>query len=104
MSPRMVRDNEALHRYEILVGDKVSGYLQYRRVGSELFLVHTEIFPGAEGHGYASELVRGVLDESRRGNMAVVVVCPFVQDWLAHHPEYGDLNIRFGPRDGPTGQ
>jgi len=94
MNPHSVRDNEVLHRFEIVVDDTVSGYLEYDRIAGQLLLVHTEVYPGSGGQGYAGELIRAVLDKARREKRPLLVVCPFVKEWLSRHPEYGDLDIR----------
>jgi len=94
MTQATVRDNKVLQRYEIVAEEELEGYLEYQRLGDELVIVHAAVFPGALGLGYASELIKSVLDDARREKTPVVVVCPFVTQWLTRHPEYHDVEVR----------
>ena len=86
-----VRDNKERFRYEILVDGEVAGVIQYSLRGGRLILVHTEIKDEFEGHGLASQLVRGALDDARRRNLRIVPICPFVESYLERHPDDDDL-------------
>jgi predicted GNAT family acetyltransferase len=35
--------------------------------------------------------VTAALDDARRRGFHVVPICPFVEDYVRRHPEYGDL-------------
>ena len=52
-----VRDNEAAHRYELLVDEERVGELIYRARDGVVTLIHTEIAPQFEGHGLGDQLV-----------------------------------------------
>jgi predicted GNAT family acetyltransferase len=86
-----VRDNDAAHRYELLVDDEVVGELIYRARDDVVTLIHTEIAPQLEGHGLGEQLVAYALDDIRASDRRVVPVCPFVGAYLRRHPEYEDL-------------
>jgi predicted GNAT family acetyltransferase len=86
-----VRDNRDRSRYELLVDGAVAGFVQYSMRGGRLILVHTEIDEARAGHGLASILVSGVLDDVRRRGLRIVPVCPFVERYIGRHPEYDDL-------------
>ena len=86
-----VRDNDARHRYELLVDDEVVGELIYRARDSVVTLIHTEIAPEFEGHGLGDQLVATVLDDVRASGRRVVPICPFVVAYLRRHREYQDL-------------
>ena len=86
-----VRDNDARHRYELLVDDDVVGELIYRARDGVVTLIHTEIAPEFEGHGLGDQLVAHVLDGVRASGRRIVPVCPFVVAYLRRHPEYQDL-------------
>ena len=60
-----VRDNEAAHRYELLVGEERVGELIYRARDGVVTLIHTEIAPQFEGHGLGDQLVAHALDDIR---------------------------------------
>src|SRR3954452_10342291 len=88
-----VRDNPSELRYELVVDGERAGTILYRRLPHALALVHTEVDPGHEGHGLGSRLVASALDDIRARALHVVPVCPFVQSYLAHHPEYTELVV-----------
>jgi hypothetical protein len=51
MVQAVVRDNDVLQRYEIVADEELRGHVDYQRLGDELVIVHTSVFPGAEGLG-----------------------------------------------------
>ena len=43
-----------------------------------------------EGHGYASQLVKAALDDTRHAGFKIQPGCSFVVDYVRRHPEYRD--------------
>jgi uncharacterized protein len=86
-----LRDNDAKHRYELLLDGKRAGELVYHRSNGVVTLIHTEIAPKLKGRGLGDQLVAGVLDEIRQRDLLIVPLCPFVQAYLGRHPEDADL-------------
>jgi uncharacterized protein len=86
-----VRDNADERRYEARLGSEEVGFIAYRLEPGRMTLVHTEVDPAFEGHGIASRLVAGALDDIRRRGLTLVPVCPFVRAYLQRHPEADDL-------------
>jgi len=81
-------------RYELWLEGERAGELVYRdRGGNVLAFLHTEIYPGFEGHGLGAALVAGALDDARRRGLRVVPLCPFVDAYIKRHPEYTDLVV-----------
>ena len=85
-----VKDNPALGRFEMTSGDSTA-FVEYRRAGDRVVLVHTEVPQALSGQGVGSKLVRGTLDALRGGGRKVVPRCEFVAAYVARHPEYRDL-------------
>jgi uncharacterized protein len=85
-----VRDNKALNRFELDVGESVA-FANYRRAGDRVIITHTETPPALRGRGIASELVKGALALIRADGLKVVAGCSFVVDYLRQHPHYADL-------------
>jgi predicted GNAT family acetyltransferase len=85
-----VRDNKALNRFELDVGESVA-FANYRRAGDRVIITHTETPPALRGRGIASELVKGALALIRSDGLKVVAGCSFVVDYLRQHPDYADL-------------
>jgi hypothetical protein len=88
--PSPVRDNTALSRFELDAGG-TTAVLTYTLAGGVITLAHTETPPQARGHGIASQLVRGVLENVQARGLKVVPRCAFVRAYLAKHPEFGNL-------------
>jgi len=87
-----VRDNPAVHRFEVWVGDQLAGFATYRLLdGSVYAFDHTEVGPPFEGRGLADRLVMAALGEVRSRGGSVLPYCPYVRAWLDRHPDYVDL-------------
>ena len=91
MASANVVDNSDHSRFDLLVDDKPAGLVAYSRRGDNIELVHTEVDPAYEDHGYGSLLARSALDAARAEGLRVWPLCPFIQSFLKQHPEYLDL-------------
>lgn len=85
-----VRDNTALHRYELNVGGAIA-FANYRERPGAVVITHTETPIELRGHGIASTLMQGVLQHIRAKGLKVVPGCSFAADYLAKHPQDQDL-------------
>jgi uncharacterized protein len=85
-----VRDNTALHRFELDVEGETA-FANYRQTPQAVIITHTETPRALRGHGIASELVKGALEMIRADGHKVIAGCGFVVDYLDKHPEYADL-------------
>ncbi len=85
-----VRDNTGRHRFE-LDADGHLAFSNYKREGSTITIMHTEVPKELNGRGIGSTLARGLLDIARAQGLKVVPLCPFVAGYIAKHPEYADL-------------
>jgi len=85
-----VRDNKALHRFELDVEGSVA-FANYRLTPSSVIITHTETPRALRGRGVASQLVEGALQLIRADGLKVVAACGFVVDYLQKHPEFADL-------------
>lgn len=86
-----VQHDEDGHRFVIRSSGETVGLLEYRRDGDVLDLRHTEILPEGQGSGLGAVLVRDALDDIRSEGLRIIATCPYVQKFLAEHPEYQDL-------------
>jgi uncharacterized protein len=96
-----VFDNEEESRYEASVGGRLAGFAAYRAKPGLVAFTHTEVDDSFSGQGVGSRLVAAALDDSRAKQRAVLPFCPFVNRYIAEHPEYLDLvpaaeRARFG--------
>ena len=85
-----VRNNAALNRFELAIGDAIA-YANYRITGDKVIITHTETPPALRGRGIASQLMQGALELIRADSRKVVAGCSFVADYLAQHPETREL-------------
>ena len=88
-----VRDNPALHRFEMDT-DAGPAIVTYRRDGQVLKLVHTEVPEALAGQGVGSRLAKGVLDLIRANGDTIVPLCDFMRGYIGRHPEYADLVVK----------
>ncbi len=87
----VVTDNAEAGRFEIRVGGELAGFAEYRsRPGIRAF-VHTEVDPAHEGQGFGGKLIGNALDATRAAGDEVLPFCPFVNRYIATHPDYLDL-------------
>jgi predicted GNAT family acetyltransferase len=86
-----VTDNPDEERYEVTEDGTLAGFVQYRSRPGLLALIHTEIDPRFEGRGLGSTLAQGVLDDAAARHLQVLPFCPFVNAYIARHPEYVSL-------------
>jgi len=82
--------DEDIGRVELKVGDGMA-FMTFRRSGSVLTLIHTEVPPVFRGHHVGENIVRAVLDFARARGMTIKPICPFVNAFLRRNPEYADL-------------
>jgi hypothetical protein len=85
-----VNDHREVNRFELTV-DGVTAFIDYRRAGNILTLVHTEVPDELSGRGVGSRLVKGALENIRRSGGRIVFECPFASAFLTKQPEYRDL-------------
>lgn len=85
-----VRDNKALHRFEI-DADGLTAFVTYRVADGVLTFLHEEVPPAREGLGVGTALAKGALELVRSYSLKVVAKCPFIADYIRKHPEYRDL-------------
>src|ERR1019366_220802 len=64
--------------------------LDYTLAGDVLALLETQVPESLRGTGIAGMLARTALDYAREHHLRVDVICPFVADYLATHPEYSE--------------
>ncbi len=89
-----VVDAPERQRYEALRDGSVLGFAAYQKTDELVVFTHTEVDPDLEGQGVGGTLVRAALDHVRELGLRVLPICPFVQSWMARHPEYADLDYR----------
>lgn len=87
-----VRDNPASQRYELDVEGSVA-FIDYRRAGDVVTLIHAEVPHSMRGAGVGSTLVRGALELARSHGDRIVPRCSFVAAYLRRHPEFDDLRV-----------
>jgi uncharacterized protein len=92
-----VTDNADRKRYEARLDGELAGFAEYQLTDQLIVFTHTEVDRSLEGQGIGGQLVRGALDHVRSLGLPVLPICPFVQGWMARHPEYADLDYRRPP-------
>jgi predicted GNAT family acetyltransferase len=90
----VITDAPERERYEAHLDGQLAGILDYKFRRERIALIHTEVLLAYEGRGVAAAIVRFALDDARRRDLRVIATCPYVQGYLARHPE--DLDIVVG--------
>ena len=85
-----VLDNPDKSRFEMAVPGGMA-FATYRRSGDVLMVPHTEVPRQAEGKGYGSALMKGVLEHARAHGLRVRPLCSFAADYMRRHAEYEDV-------------
>lgn len=86
-----VRENAALHRFELPIEGDVVAAAYYRIEDGRLVLTHTEVPMEYSGQGIATKLATGTFDLLRQSGRKAVLTCPFMGGFFAKHPEYADV-------------
>ncbi|GCE30372.1 N-acetyltransferase [Dictyobacter alpinus] len=86
-----VENNTNEEQYEIHLDDGQLAILAYEREGDRITYLHTSVPPAFEGHGLAGKLAQTALEDARSAQLTVVPLCPFVSQYIKHHPEYQSL-------------
>jgi predicted GNAT family acetyltransferase len=84
------RDNAARHRYEL---DEPEGqsWADYRDIAGVRVIMHVETPPEARGRGYASKLMKEVVDEARAAKRSLRASCAFAVAYFRRHPDTADV-------------
>lgn len=82
-----VKHNMALNRYEMKTEHGLALAVYHQQGGRRVF-THTEVPAEDEGKGYASQLVKEALDDTRRAGLEIQPACSFVVAFVRRHPEY----------------
>jgi predicted GNAT family acetyltransferase len=87
-----VADAREQSRYEARDADgNLMGFVDYKLVGAVIAFLHAETLPEFRGRGVAGKIAVKSLEDAREAGLRVKPACPFYQEYLASHPEYGDL-------------
>lgn len=90
-TPFQLVDNTEQHQYEFRIGDPPPRIEYIISKSGLIYLTHTEVPPGMEGQGVASELVLAALRDIDRRGMKLVPMCPYVAAYIRRHPEWKRL-------------
>jgi predicted GNAT family acetyltransferase len=93
-----VDNNEPEGQFEVTMNGQTA-FLQYRRAGRRIALIHTEVPPDLEGRGLASKLARSALEHARAEGLTVIPICPYVASFIRKHSEFQDLLTADGLRE-----
>ena len=81
------------HRYEAELDGTLAGILDYVVKHGRIALIHTEVPRRSRATASRPALTRFALDEARRRELKVIVICPYVRRYLETHPEDMDIVV-----------
>ena len=73
--------NAANQRFEMDVDGQLS-VLEYTFKNHRLFLTHREVPPALRNEGLGTKLAHAALEYARKNDLNVVVICPFVKEYV----------------------
>lgn len=86
-----VTDNAERERYDVHQDGMLAGFAQYRKSGTLIAFIHTEVDPQFEGKGLGTAVIKAALDDTRTQRLIVLPFCPFVRGYIEKHAGYLDL-------------
>jgi uncharacterized protein len=86
-----IRDNSAMHRFELDVGDGQIAVAYYQLAPGVITFTHTEVPRQLWGRGIGSTVARGAFNYARAHGLKALAKCPFMSAYAAKHPEFNDL-------------
>ena len=81
-----IRDNPAMSRFEMPVGDGGIAVAYYKVEDGRVVLLHTEVPQELTGVGYGSRLAHGVFEALRRDGKRVIAKCRFMSSYPPDTP------------------
>ena len=95
------RHSPEAHRYELVDGDRVVGHTRYRPheggAGPQRIFFHTVVDDAYEGQGLGSRLAAFALRDTAAAGAAVVLVCPFLKNYVKRHEELAENVVAVRP-------
>ena len=79
------------NRFEVLLENGQTAYLNYNEFNNSLNLSHTYVPKSFEGKGIAAAIVKFALDYARKNNLSIIPSCSYVAAYIERHPEHRDL-------------
>ena len=83
-------NNQEANNFELWVEGQ-RAFIDYKKRGSSVYLLHTEVPAELEGKGVAAALVEKVLLYLEVNQLRLVPLCSYVQTFLKRHPEWNRL-------------
>jgi uncharacterized protein len=80
--------NDALHRYELHVGDALAVQVRYVDRPGHVDFIHTETAEQYKGQGLAGVLAHFALDDVVAAGKRIIPHCPYIYRYLRKHDAY----------------
>ncbi|HZG02645.1 MAG TPA: GNAT family N-acetyltransferase [Streptomyces sp.] len=90
-SPVTISDSPAHGRFEARIGATLIAFADYVRTDGLVSYPRVVVSLPFRGQGLGDRLARTALEDARRRGLRVRPACPFMERWIALHPEYREL-------------
>ncbi len=77
--------------YDAMSGDTKIGGITYSLADDRVVLLAAMVYPEFRRQGFATEMIRRVLDDVRAQGKTVTIICPIVRTFIDKHPQYEDV-------------
>lgn len=89
---RHIRDNPEASRFELWLGGRLAGVVDYRVTDdTTVAVLHVEVAPDLRGQGVSDRFFGDVLAQLRAREMLVTPICGWARHHMRTRPEYQDL-------------
>jgi predicted GNAT family acetyltransferase len=88
----LLKNNVDKQRFELQV-DKETAYIEYKRKGDRIFLIHTEIPAALKGTAAGPALVEKAFLNIEENKQKLIPYCPFVRAYLKRHPQWDRITV-----------
>lgn len=87
----IVIHNVSANRFEVLLENGQTAYLDYNETETGLNYAHTYVPKAFEGKGIAATIVRFALDYAKENDIPITPSCPYVSVYIERHSSYKEL-------------
>jgi len=80
-------DNKAAYNFELWIEGR-KAFIQYKKTGDDIYILHTEVPKELEGKGVAAALVEKTLRYLDEHQYRLIPLCSYTQHFIQRHPEW----------------
>lgn len=83
-------NNQEAHQFQMVV-DEQQSFIEYKKEGDKMILVHTEVARTQQGKGIARAMVVKTFQYLDEHHLTMVPVCAYIRSFLKNNPQWNRL-------------